>query len=120
MSRLVLYFALIDDIRQLKLKYMQYIRVIPEGSCQVWSGGLTARNKRGLERIQKIALQIIIPSMKYKQALIHFNLEPFELRGKYLTLRFPRKARNHPKFIKYDANTSRYEFTHIIHAETSE
>ena len=64
-------------------------------ACQVWSGGLTTRNKRDLERIQKIALKIIVPSMKYKQALIYLNIEPLELRRKYLTLRFARNARNH-------------------------
>ena len=84
------------DPQVMKLIYMQYIRVILEGSCQVWSGGLTARNRKDLERIQKIALKIIMPSMKYRQALLYLNIEPLELRGKLLTLRFARNARNHP------------------------
>ena len=84
------------DPQVLKLIYMQYIRVILEGSCQVWSGGLTVRKKRDLERIQKIALKIIIPRMKYKQALTHKNIEPLELRRNYLTLRFAQNARTHP------------------------
>ena len=84
------------DPQVMKLIYMQYIRVILEGSCQVWSGGLTARNRKDLERIQKTALKIIMPTMKYRQALIHLNIEPLELRRKYLTLRFARNARNHP------------------------
>ena len=97
------------DPQVMKLIYFHYIRVILEGSCQVWSGGLTARNKRDLERIQKIALKIIIPSMKYKQALIYLNLEPLELRRKYLTLRFARNARNHPTLKHF------FTLNHIIH-----
>ena len=58
-------------------------------------GGLTARNRKDLERILKIGLKIIIPSMKYRQAIIHLNIEPLELRRKFSTLMFARNARNH-------------------------
>jgi hypothetical protein len=125
------------DPQVLKLIYLQYIRVILEGSCQVWSGGLTARNRKDLERIQKIALKIIMPSMKYRQALFHLNIEPLELRRKILTLRFARNARNHPmlkhlftlnhnihtmnlrkgnRFIS-KANTSRYMNSPILYMQ---
>ena len=56
------------DPKVMKLRYMQYIRIILECSCQVWSGGLAARNKRDLERIQKVAGKKIIPRRIYKQA----------------------------------------------------
>ena len=85
------------DPQVMKVIYMQYIRVILEGSCQVWSGALTKRNRRDLERVQKISLKIILPSMTYKQALTHLNLEPLEIRRKALTIRFAKNARNHPK-----------------------
>ena len=85
------------DPQVMKIIYMQYIRVILEGSCQVWSGALTVRNRRDLERIQKISLKIILPSLTYKQALKHLNIEPLEIRRKALTLRFAKNAKNHPK-----------------------
>ena len=85
------------DTQVMKLIYMQYIRVILEGSCQVWSGALTVKNKRDLERVQKISLKIILPNMSYNQSLTHLNLETLEIRRKALTVRFAKNARNHPK-----------------------
>ena len=43
----------------LKHIYIQYIRPILEGSCQVWSGALTLQNITDLERCQKSAMKIV-------------------------------------------------------------
>ena len=125
------------DPKVMKLIYMQYIRVVLEGSCQVWSGGLSVRNKRSLERVQNIALKIIIPSMTCKQALTSLNLQTLEIRRKILTIRFAKIARNHPKLkhlftldnnihtmqlrrkrtFKNHANTNRYMNSPILYMQ---
>ena len=114
------------DPKIMKLIYMQYIRVILEGSCQVWSGALTVRNRRDLERVQKLSLKIIIPSMSYKQALTHLNLQTLETRRKILTTRFAKIARNHPKLkhlfkIKNNIHTMqlRKKKIYMNHANTN-
>ena len=123
------------DPMVMKLIYIQYIRVILEGSCQVWSGSLTFKNKRDLERIQKISLKIIFPNMTYKRAREVLNIETLEKRRTELTLRFAKNARNHPKlkhFFKLnpkthdmktrnpniysiEANTERYQKSPILY-----
>ena len=114
------------DTHIMKLIYMQYIRVILEGSCQVWSGALTVRNKRDLERVQKLSLKIIIPSMSYKQSLTHLNLQTLDTRRKILTTRFAKIARNHPKLRhlftlnnRKHAMQLRKRKTYINHANTN-
>ena len=49
--------------------YIRIIRVILEGSCQVWDGGLTSKNRRSLERVQKLCLWTILPNHTYKEAM---------------------------------------------------
>ena len=114
------------DTHIMKLIYMQYIRVILEGSCQVWSGALTVRNKRDLERVQKLSLKIIIPSMSYKQSLTHLNLQTLDTRRKIFTTRFAKIARNHPKLRhlftlnnRKHAMQLRKRKTYINHANTN-
>jgi len=110
----------------MKLIYMQYIRVILEGSCQVWCGALTVRNKRDLERVQKLSLKIIIPSMSYKQALTHLILQTLNTRRKIITTRFAKIARIHPKLkhlFTHNNNIHKMQLrkkdTYMNHANTS-
>ena len=111
----------------MKLIYMQYIRVILEGSCQVWCGALTVRNKRDLERVQKLSLKIIIPSMSYKQALTHLNLQTLDTRRKIARIHLKLKhlfthnnnihtmqLRKKDTYMNH-ANTSRYMNSPILY-----
>ena len=85
------------DKFMMKQIYTQVIRVILEGSCQVWQGSLTERNRRDLERCQKLALKIICPTLSYKAAMIELNLETLENRRQRLTTNFARFGQDHPK-----------------------
>ena len=85
------------DERMMKLIYIQIIRVILEGSCQVWHGSLTKKNRRDLERCQKLAMKIILPTHSYKSALQKLDLETLEQRREKLTSRFSNLAKNHDK-----------------------
>ena len=85
------------DVRMMKLIYIQIIRVILEGSCQVWHGSLTKKNRRDLERCQKLALKIILPTQSYKAALQTLDLETLECRREKLTAKFANFAKSHDK-----------------------
>ena len=76
------------DPEVLKTIYIQIIRVILEQSCQVWDGGLTRKNRKNLEKCQKICLRIIFPNVKYKEALKKLNLEDLQTRRTKLNLKF--------------------------------
>ena len=47
----------VDELKQI---YISLVRSTLEYACVVWQGGLTEKNKLGIERIQKRALRIII------------------------------------------------------------
>ena len=84
--------------KDLKHIYIQYIRIILEGSCQVWSGSLTKQNMSDLERCEKSALKIICKNYtNYKDTLKYLNLDSIQTGYKMLTLKFAHQARTHPK-----------------------
>ena len=115
--------------------YIQIIRVILEGSCQVWDGGLSIKNRRSLERVQKQCLRIISPNQRYKEALKQLDIEDLQTRRTKLVTRFAKlnkndgkiahlfeknykihnmKTRNARKFI-VKGNTNRYLNSPILH-----
>ena len=69
----------------LKQMYIQIIRVILEGSCPVWGGSLTSKNRKSLEGIQKKCLRIIHPNLNYGQAIKQLNIEDLQTRRTMLT-----------------------------------
>ena len=81
----------------MKQIYTTILRVILEGSCQVWHSSLTNRNRKYLERCQKMALRIILPKLSYKAALSFLNLETLENRRNRLQLKFAKQAKEHEK-----------------------
>ena len=70
--------------------YILYIRSIIEQSCVVWHSSLTDEQSLDLERIQKVALRIILLEKyeHYQNALFLTNLDPLFVRRKALCLRF--------------------------------
>jgi hypothetical protein len=85
------------DVNMMKQIYIQIVRVILEGSCQVWHSSLSNKNRKYLERCQKMALRIILPKLSYKANLSHLNIETLENRRNILTLRFAKQAKQHDK-----------------------
>ena len=80
--------------------YIQQIRSITEMACPVWNGGLTQLEVRAIERLQKVALAIILGDAysTYNEALNHFNVDSLEARREHLCLQFAIKAYKNPKF----------------------
>lgn len=113
------------DVRMMKLIYIQIIRVILEGSCQVWHGSLTKKNRRDLERCQKLAMKIILPTQSYKTALLTLDLETLEERREKLTAKFSNFAKNHDKLkslfrlnMKSHKMNTRNKQTFLMNANT--
>ena len=77
--------------------YIQIIRVILEGSCQVWDGGLTSKNRRSLERVQKLCLWTILPNHTYKEAMKKLCIEDLQTRRTKLTLKFAKLNKSEGK-----------------------
>jgi hypothetical protein len=114
------------DVRMMKLIYIQIIRVILEGSCQVWHGSLTKKNRRDLERCQKLAMKIILPTQSYKTALLTLDLETLEERREKLTAKFSNFAKNHDKLkslfrlnMKSHKMNTRNKQTFLMNANTN-
>ena len=83
----------------MKTIYIQIIRVVLEGSCQVWAGSLTMENKKALERCQRLCLNIILPNKMYKEAMTSLSIEDLETRRHRITIKFAKNA-------KYPKNSS--------------
>ena len=59
----------------LKMFYVAVVRSVLEYGAQVWNGGLTMEQSEDIERIQKRALRIMYPELKYHEALMESNLK---------------------------------------------
>ena len=116
------------DVSDLKTIYILYIRSILEFSCQVWHFDITEEESLDLERVQKVALKIILQEdyTTYEDALECLNLDTLRGRREKLCLNFAKKCVRHPKakemFPINSANvfTNRdREFFYVQHASTS-
>ena len=74
--------------------YTLYIRSVVEQSCVVWHSSLTSGEKYDLERIQKVALKIILKDRytSYEEALTQTNLKTLSERRSDLCLKFANKC----------------------------
>ena len=76
-----------------------YVRSLLEQSSNVWHSSLPIQNKNDLERVQKVALQIILGSdyKTYSNALNFLDLETLKERREHLCLQFAKKCLKNPK-----------------------
>ena len=73
--------------------YKTYIRSVLEQSSVVWSSSISQKNKRELERVQKVAVRLITNSNKpYEEKLKELQLETLQERREKLSLRFSNKC----------------------------
>ena len=80
--------------KDLKSVYITFIRSVCEQSSNVWHSGLSLQNTEDLERIQKIALKIIVKEKykDYQNALNILDLEELKDRREKLSLHFAQKC----------------------------
>ena len=78
--------------------YILYIRSVLEQSCVLWASSITEQEKVNIERIQKVALRIILQEKynSYKDALEQTKLPNLEERRENLMLNFARKCVQNP------------------------
>ena len=78
--------------------YKTYIRSVLEQSCVVWNYNLTKKNERELERVQKVAVRLILGNYEsYKEALQNLGLDSLKERRNILCIRFAEKCTKNPK-----------------------
>ena len=107
--------------------YILYIRSRLEQSAVVWNSSLTKGEVLDLERVQKVALRIILGGqyISYEQALGISGLQTLVLRRKSLCLQFAKKCikSDHSSDLfplrKPKANTRNKERYHVTTAHTS-
>ena len=89
----------VEDLVQL---YILYIRSIVEQSAVVWHSSITKGEQRDLERVQKVALKIILKDSyeTYVNALRLTGLETLTARRTKLCLNFARKCLKNEKTVK--------------------
>ena len=114
--------------------YILYIRSVVESSAVVWHSSLTIGQELEIERIQKVALRIILKERynSYEQALKQCGLSTLKERRTQLCLTFARKCakseknedmfprkrsayntRHQEKFIVTRSNTDRLKYSAI-------
>ena len=99
--------------KDLKKIYITYIRSLLEQSNNVWNSGLTIENEKDLERVQKVALKIILNNSykSYENALNVLDLDTLKVRREHLSLIFARKCLRNPKMKNLFPPNNR---THIM------
>ena len=79
--------------------YNKHCRSILEFGVPVWHGAITNNERVDIERVQKVALHIILGCKyeNYRNALQETKLETLETRRDKLCLKFAKKAEQNPK-----------------------
>ena len=106
--------------------YTLYIRSVLEQSAVVWNSSITQGEKLELERVQKVALRIILKDQysHYSNALNLTGLETLSQRREKLSLNFARKCVRNPltqdmfPLNRIKVNTRRPEKYHVPFART--
>ena len=113
--------------------YMKEIRSILELAVPAWHSGLTVKQAADIERVQRVAVAIILSDyktgkceMSYSMALVTLDLEPLDMRRDKLCMNFAKKTlksrhadmfqlnpnqhdtRNKPRFANSSSNTKRF------------
>ena len=81
------------DIELICDTYLKEIRSILELAVPVWHSGLTLKLSRDIERVQKVALSIILGEnyLNYEVACTLMAIEPLEIRREQLCIKFAMK-----------------------------
>merc|ERR1712055_523176 len=85
--------------QDLKHIYLTFIRSVLEQSAVVWQSSLTEKNKKDLERVQKVAVKIIMGTkfLSHKEGLRTLNIQSLDTRRTNLCLRFAKNCLKNEK-----------------------
>ena len=80
------------------LIYKTFIRNNLEQSCDVWDSSITKQNEKDIERVQKVAVNLILNNKHpYKEALELLNIPTLKERRTILSARFAEKCLENKK-----------------------
>ena len=88
-----------SNMHNLKKIYLTYIQSVLDQSAVVWHSSLSQKNKKDLERVQKVAIRVIL-GKNYKgfnEGLKKLNLKRLDIRRENLCLNFARKCLKNEK-----------------------
>jgi len=90
--------------------YCSVIRSVLEYACPVWHPGLTQKQDKDIERVQKRSLKLIFPELTYTEALAETGLEKLSTRRENITQQMFQEIKDsaHPLHYllpKRDSNT---------------
>ena len=91
------------SISELLDVYRQQVNSVLEMSVPVWAPALTQNEATQIERVQKVALHIILGNefTTYEEALQKLKLDTLSQRRYKLCLKFAKKALKSPKFHQW-------------------
>ena len=89
--------------------YKTYVRSVVEQSAVVWHSSLTTENTLALERVQRVAVKIILDGKySYKESLNILNIPTLKARRESLTVRFANNClKNEKSRNMFKLNTTR-------------
>ena len=90
----------LQRVKEIERKYMHiFIRPLLEQSSSVWHSGLTDKNVKDIERVQKAAVRVIMGSdfTDYQHALSELKITNLSERRRELSKKFALKIANNPK-----------------------
>ena len=104
--------------------YTLYIRSILESSAVVWHSSITQAEQTSIERVQKVALKIILKSdyESYDSALVLTGLDTLHHRRNILCKKFAQNCLKNPKtksMFPLNPSSRNHVKFHVQHATTS-
>ena len=96
--------------------YIKEIRSLLELAVPAWHSGLTCKQSVDIERVQKVAVQVILSDCKsgiseftYDMAMVILDLEPLQVRRERLCLGFAKKTIKSRHSDMFLSNLSQYK-----------
>ena len=91
--------AFTSNRQDLKRVYLTYIRSVLDQSSVIWHSNLSQKNVKALERVQKVAVRVIMGKIfnNYKESLCALNLKNLNDRRQDTCLNFAKKCLKNKK-----------------------
>ena len=91
--------AYTSNSQDLKRIYLTYIRSILDQSAVLWHSSLTEKNRNNIERVQKVAVRVILGRnyKNYKNGLNQLRMEKLNTRREFSCLKFAKNCLNNEK-----------------------
>jgi hypothetical protein len=103
--------------------YIKEVRSVLELAVPAWHSGLTVRQSADIERVQRVAVYIILSDFtsgkseyNYDMSLVVLDIEPLSIRREKLCLNFAKKTVKSRHSDMFEKKTYMYETRQATHA----